>query len=136
MFSRNKTYHIFISHAWKYSGHYDKIEEWIYTSDITIANYSVSKEKGFERLPRKTLESKIREQIEQANVVIILAGMYATYSDWIEYEFNTALAMRKPILGVYPWGQEKTPTFITEQATMMVHWNRNSVIGALKYLLE
>ena len=42
-----KEYHIFISHAWKYSMHYDKVVDWINEAKeegkLTWKNYSVPK---------------------------------------------------------------------------------------------
>ena len=58
--------------------------------------------------------------------------MYVRYSDWIEYEIEEAIRMNKYIIGVKPWGQEKIPSIISENADKMVGWNQNSIINAIK----
>ena len=66
--------------------------------------------------------------------VIILSGMYAAHSDWIDYEIDEAKRMGKTIIGVQPWGQEKVPVKIQNAATRMVGWNRSSIIQAVRDL--
>jgi len=70
-----------------------------------------------------------------AQGIIILAGMYAAHSGWIDYEIDEALRMGKTIIGVKPWGQERTPVKIQDAADKMVNWNRLSIIQAIRNLI-
>ncbi len=74
---------------------------------------------------RKTIDS----------TVIIAAGMYVSYSAWIDYEIRTAAAMGKPILAVKPWGNERLPQIVQDSATLIVGWNSDSVVKGIKRLL-
>lgn len=38
----------------------------------------------------------------------------------------------KPIIGLRPWGQERVPSKILNNATVMVGWNRDSLISAIR----
>lgn len=58
--------------------------------------------------------------------------MYAAHSDWIEYEINEAVRMGKYIIGVKPWGQERTPQIMQDNADTIVGWNSSSIITAIK----
>jgi hypothetical protein len=58
--------------------------------------------------------------------------MYVAYSEWIDYEIDTALDLGKPIIGVRPWGQERTPSKVTDNADVVVGWNSSSVIQAVR----
>ena len=51
--------------------------------------------------------------------------MYAAYSEWIDYEIDTAIDYGKPIIGVKPRGQERIPVKI-----------RNNAEKLLKYVLK
>ena len=135
MFYINSYYNTFISHSWDYKSDYTTILTWLRDSNIKLSDYSVPVEKAFPNMPKSELRNKITEKIGHASVVIILAGMYASYSDWIDYEIDEAIRMNKPILGVYPRGQERTPLKITSNAGIMVHWNSNSVVKGFKQLL-
>ena len=58
--------------------------------------------------------------------------MYASYSDWIDYEIDEAVRMNKTIIGIKPWGAERTPQKIQDSADTLVAWNRASVISAVR----
>lgn len=134
-----KTYHIFISHAWKYSEHYEKVVDWIDQAKdegkLNWSNYSVPYHDPLidpnTTIGKTKLKSLLDNQIKPASVIIILAGMYAAHSEWIEYEINTAVKTGKYVIGVRPWGQERIPTIISDNANIMVGWNKDSVINAI-----
>ena len=125
-------YNLFISHAWHRSEHYNKIVEWLDDSEIEYKNYSVPEDDPLDVKTKKALKESLTNQISPSSCVLILAGMYAAHSEWIEYEINEAVRMGKYIIGVKPWGQEKIPIIISNNANVMVGWNQTSVIDAIK----
>jgi hypothetical protein len=74
----------------------------------------------------------MNRQISLAQAVVILGGMYAAHSAWIEYEINEAVRMGKTIIGVKPWGQERVPQIVQDNADVMVAWNSASVIQTVR----
>lgn len=134
-----KEYHIFISHAWKYSEHYKKVVEWLNEAQaegvLTWKNYSVPQHDPLidpdTDVGRDKLKEMLKNQISPTKRVIILSGMYVTYSDWIDYEINTAVNYRKYIIGVKPWGQQRIPGKVEKSANVMVGWNKKSLIDAV-----
>ena len=130
-----KTRMIFISHAWKYSEHYEKVVQWFNEEpNFEWKNCSVPKHDACEETTIKGLKKCLTNQIKPASVVVILAGMYAAYSEWIEYEIKEAHRMIKPIIGVKPWGNEKMPTIVQDYSDIVVGWNRGSIIRAVREL--
>lgn len=124
---------LFISHAWRYNEHYNKIVEWLNgAQNFDWKNCSVPSDDALPDKTSKGLSEGMTRQISPAQGVIILAGMYAAYSDWIEYEVNEAVRMKKIIIGVKPWGQEKIPVIVQNAATVMVAWNSASVVQAIR----
>lgn len=126
-------YHIFISHAWGYSEQYNTIVKWINDAPyLPWWNYSVPIDNPVDAHSKRELKQKITNKINLSNVVIILSGMYAIYSEWIDYEIDEAVRLGKYIIGVRPWGQERVPKKIQDNADIMVGWNSSSVISAIK----
>jgi len=133
-------YNVFISHAWKYTEHYNKIVQWLNEAqaegEFTWKNYSVPEHDPAidpnTTVGKGKLKAALDAQIKPASKVIVLAGMYAAHSDWIGYEIDTAVSYEKYIIGVEPWGQEKIPVKISSNADVMVGWNKSSVVKALK----
>ena len=83
------------------------------------------------------LYAAIKEKISHASVVLILAGVYATYSRWINYEIQIAkeeFYLPKPIIAVEYWGAEKTSKPVKEAADAIVKWNSASIIKAIRDL--
>jgi MTH538 TIR-like domain (DUF1863) len=105
-----KTRTLFISHAWADDKNYEKIVEWLNAEpNFSWKNCSVT---NYDSLPDKTskgLSAGMTRQISPAQGVIILAGMYASQSAWIDYELSEAVRMDKIIIGVTPWGHERVP---------------------------
>ena len=134
-----KNYHIFISHAWKYSEHYNKIVTWLNEAKeegkLNWSNYSVPSHDPLidpnTTVGKTKLKALLKQQISPTSVVIILSGMYAAHSEWIDYEIDTAVELNKYIIGVKPWGQERIPTKVSTNADVMVGWNKDSVINAI-----
>jgi MTH538 TIR-like domain (DUF1863) len=128
-----KTRNLFISHAWSYAADYEKIVEWLTNgANFSWKNFSVP---IHDSLPDKTasgLKAGMSRQIAPAQGVIIIAGMYVSHSNWIDYEIDEAVRMGKVIIGVTPSGQERVPVKIQNTAKVIVRWNSQSVIDAVR----
>lgn len=129
----SKTHRLFISHSWSYSEQYETIKKWFNeASYFNWTNYSIPITNPVDFDSKKELKEKITNKINQVNCVVILAGMYAAHSEWIDYEIDEALRLSKPIVGVKPWGNEKMPKKIQDNADEIVNWQSSSVVGAVK----
>lgn len=128
-----KNYHILISHSWDYDDDYQTIMNWLNDAKyFTWSNYSVPLSNPIDANSKKELKEKIRKKISACSCVIILSGMYVAYSEWINYEIDTALELNKPIIGIKPRGQERIPTKVSDNADVMVGWSSSSVVQAVR----
>ena len=133
-----KTYDIFISHAWGHHSDYYRIVNFLNgANNLKWRNYSVPKHDpkdvgtSDEDFAKKLAEA-LKAQMRPVNIVLILAGMYATHSDWIEFEIEFASVLNKPMIGIRPWGQERVPKIVTESVKEMVGWNTDSIVKAIR----
>ncbi|MBQ8940710.1 MAG: TIR domain-containing protein [Firmicutes bacterium] len=128
------TYHLFISHSWTYSDAYDKLVNLLdEANNFVYKNYSVPKDDPIHDADNtKELKEAIREQMKHASCVLILAGVYATYSKWINIEIDLANEMGKKIIAVEPWGAERTSKVVKDNADYIVKWNTSSIVNAIK----
>ena len=86
---------------------------------------------------RNKCKQELSQQIRGCNAVIVVAGMYTLYSEWINYEIDEALRMKKPIIGIKPWGNQRIPEKIQQNATVLVGWNSSSLVSAVRnYALQ
>ena len=133
------TYNIFISHAWKYDDAYNKVVTWLNEAQekglLCWKNYSVPQHdpliKPDEEAGKNKLKEMLKNQISPASKVIVISGMYAAYSEWIDFEIDTSVSYGKYMIGLRPWGQERIPKKIQDNADVMVGWNKKSLVEAI-----
>ena len=131
--------HIFISHAWAYSDHYDTLSNWIFReswsvgqASLNFQDFSVPKNDPIHNANNDTqLKNAIYNKISRSHVIIIPSGMYANYSKWIKKEIEGSKAYSKPILAVNPFGQQRKSGVVLDNADKAVGWNKKSVIYAI-----
>jgi hypothetical protein len=130
-----KSYRLFISHSWRYSDAYEKIISMINSENIIYYNHSVPLNdpihtNGSDYQLRNAIDAKIRG----CSCVIILAGVYSTYSKWIINEIEIAKKYGKPIIAVEPWDSERTSKIVKDNANIVVKWQSSSIGNAIKQL--
>ena len=128
------TYNLFISHSWTYSDAYEKLIDMLNSNSyFSYKNYSVPKDDPIHNAKYDyQLKEAIRNQIKYASCVLILAGVYSTYSKWINIEIELAQEMGKKIIAIEPWGAERTSTTVKNNATKIVKWQAASIVNAIK----
>jgi hypothetical protein len=130
-----KTYRLFISHSWTYRDAYDKLVEFFNEHpNFEWINYSVPKDDPIHDAPNATeLYAAIKKQIAPVNCVVILAGVYSSYSKWIEKEIKISKTdFDKPIVAVEPWASEKTSKIVKDNADSIVKWQSSSIVSAIR----
>ena len=70
--------------------------------------------------------------MQPASCILILAGVYATYSKWINIEIELAQEMGKRIIAIEPWGSERTSVVVKNAADKIVGWNTSSIVSAIR----
>lgn len=130
-------YNLFISHSWNYSDAYKKLIQLLNNADrFEYRNYSVPKNDPIHNAPNQyLLKEAIKRQMNSANCVIILAGVYSSYSKWINVEIDLAkkgFGTPKRIIAIEPWGAEKTSAVVKAAADEIVKWNTQSIVDAIR----
>ena len=131
--------HIFISHSWSYSKHYETLYDWIFNNNwsfgqasLDFRDYSVPRNDPIHNAKTdRALKEAIYNKIARSHVIVIPLGMYASYSKWIQKEIDGSIEKSKPILGVNPWGQLRRPSTVAGVAEKTVGWNKESVVNGI-----
>ena len=135
-----RTFNLFISHSWGYGAQYSRLVDLLENRGyFAFRNYSVPADDPIEDAGTDArLRRVIRQHMSPCHIVIILAGVYATHSRWINTEI--ALAKRgfrrpKPILAIRPRGSQRISWPVRLAADEIVRWNTESVVGAIRRLV-
>ena len=136
-----KEYNIFISHSWQYADAYEKVVALLDSDEkFKYKNYSVPKDDPVHTNGTDSeLYEAIKSKIKPTSVVLILAGVYSSYSKWINKEIKISkkdFTYPKKIIAIEPWGSEKTSQIVKDNADKIVKWQSKSIIDAIKELGE
>jgi len=130
-------YNIFISHSWAYSQQYNNLV-WLLNSDpyFKWKDYSVPR---YDPIHTNGTVNQLREaikaQMAPTSCILILTGVYATYSRWINEEIGLAkngFLTPKRIIAINPWGADRTSMVVRNAADVIVNWQASSIIKAIR----
>jgi hypothetical protein len=130
-------YCLFISHSWSYSDSYEGLTKLLgAASHFSYRNFSVPKDDPIHDAPNQpALYEAIKKQMTPTQVVLILAGVYASYSKWIKKEIKIAkneFSSPKLKIAIEPWGAERTSQVVRDNADKIVGWNTDSIVWAIR----
>jgi hypothetical protein len=130
------TYNLLISHSWKYTDAYNGLVALLKNRGyFDFKNYSVPKADPItDAAGDAALERAIRDQMRPCHAVLILGGVYATYSKWINKEIAIAKEFKKPIIGINLRGATNSSSVVQDNADAMVNWNADSIVNAIREL--
>jgi len=130
-----KTYDLFLSHMWRKTDNseYYKLESFLKeANNFSWRNYSVPEHDPLGTKTDKELREALNRHIRPVNCFLIVSGMYVNHRKWIIEELEIATSYGKPIVGIIPWGQERTPLEVQNAANEMVGWNTESIVAAVR----
>jgi len=128
-----RTYNLMISHAWKYGVHYDNLVNLLSNASyFRWQNFSVPADHPIHAGSTRRIWQELNERVRHTHAVLMLAGIYASHSDWMKEEVEMARSYGKPIIGIRPRGNERLSMVVEGAATDMVNWNTASIVSAIR----
>ena len=128
-----KDYKIFISHSWSYTGDLEALQRLLNTRGyFNVTFLEATKKTPIDSENAAYVKTVLKARILQSDIVLALAGVYATHSDWMIWELETAKANNIPIVGVIPRGQERISTEVYSRSIVDVKWNTESIVDAVR----
>lgn len=128
-----RSYKIFVSHSWAHVNDLKSLKNLLEARGYFNVEFT-------EFPPTDSINStnayyvrqRIAERISASNIVIGIAGIYASYSDWMKWELDKAAEEGIPIIGVIPRGQERISSVVSNRAIEIIHWNTESIVSAIR----
>jgi hypothetical protein len=125
--------HFFASHSWTHShrreGLHAILRPW--ARGLDFQDYSISRAHPLNTDTDPELARELRDIIVSMDALLIMAGMYANNSPWMQFEINMAFAFNVPIIPILSNGQERVPRLPTRLATQPIRWRGDSIREAL-----
>lgn len=128
-----KTYKVFISHSWAYVEDLRNLRNLLENRGY----FNVQFEEATPDVPINSenayyIKQRLKQKISNSDIVLGIAGVYASYSDWMTWELDKALELGIPIVGVAPRGAERISTVVSSRAKEVVRWNTESIVEAIR----
>jgi hypothetical protein len=128
-----KEYKIFISHSWQYTNTLEALRNLLNERAYFSATYEEStKENPINSENESYVKIRLAKKIGDSDIILALAGVYASHSSWMEWELDKALELGPPIVGVIPHGQERIPSIVSSRSVVDVRWSTESIIAAIR----
>lgn len=131
--SENDPIRVFATHSFDENDDYLRVFEYLESVD-RFYYLNVSKP---ENMPAaggaQAIRDELIEQIKQAEVVLLLPGVYAESPDLVHIMMDIAKANKIKMIGIRPYGGVMdTPQEITERAAEIIEWNDREMVDAIK----
>jgi len=128
-----KTYNVFISHSWAHIDDLKNLRTLLNNRGYFDVEFEeASPDEPIDSENSEYIKTRLREKIKNSDIVLGIAGVYASHSDWIEWELDTAIKNDIPIVGVIPRGQERISQVVYSRSKEDVRWNTESIITAIR----
>lgn len=128
-----KNYKIFVSHSWDHSGDLTRLRTLLNQRGYFNVEFKeVSKFEPINSADAPYIKNRLKAKILESDIVIGLAGVYASHSDWMEWELDAALSNGIPVIGVIPFGNTRSSTMVTSRSKADVRWNTESIVSAIR----
>ncbi|QUX91265.1 hypothetical protein CYL31_07465 [Marinomonas sp. A3A] len=128
-----KEYKIFISHSWQYTNTLEALRNLLNERAYFSATYEEStKNNPINSENESYVKIRLAKKIGDSDIILALAGVYASHSSWMEWELDKALELGTPIVGVIPHGQERISSIVSSRSVVDVRWSTESIIAAIR----
>ena len=78
------------------------------------------------------IKANITKRLQDSDIVLAIAGVYASYSDWMQWEMDKARDLGLKVIGVIPRGQERISSQVYSRSVEDVRWNADSIVAAIR----
>ncbi|GHT58034.1 hypothetical protein AGMMS50239_01710 [Bacteroidia bacterium] len=128
-----RTYSVFISHSWQHIEDLKNLRNLLENRGY----FNVQFEEATPDVPINSdnayyIRQRLKQKISNSDIVLGIAGVYASHSEWMQWELDKAVELKVPIVGVIPRGQERISTVVSSRAKELVRWNTESIVEAIR----
>lgn len=128
-----KTYSLFISHSWDHNDILQNLKSLLNSRGYFPAEYTqIEKDCPINSEQARVVKANITKRLEQSDVVLAIAGIFASHSEWMQWEMDKAKELGLKVIGVVPRGQERISQEVYKRSIVDVRWNADSIVDAIR----
>ena len=128
-----KEYRIFISHSWAYHNDLEALRNLLNSRGYFNVEFTESsKDVPINSTNSVYIKSQLKSKILSSDIVLAMAGIYASHSEWMIWELETARDYSIPIIGIIPRGQERISQEVYSRSKIDIRWNTEAIVDAIR----
>jgi len=133
--SEKNPFRVFVAHLFQDDEDYQRVFEYLESRDnFFYLNYSDP-----ENMPAgggtHAVKEELRNQIKEAEVVILPLAMFDTNPSLIGFQMDYAQASKKPLLGIQAFGGTVAINKdVLDRCDDVIEWNERTIISGIKRL--
>lgn len=128
-----KTYQVFISHSWDHNKVLQDLKDLIDGRGYFPAEYTqIEKTCPINSDLAWVIKANITKRLESSDIVLAIAGIFASHSEWMQWEMDKAKEIGLKIIGIVPRGQERISQEVLYRSVVDVRWNADSIVDAIR----
>jgi hypothetical protein len=130
--SQQNPVRLFVSHVFEKTDDYLRVFEYL-ESAHNFYYRNCSAPDASPGAEREVMRERLRQEITQAEVVIVLSGLYRAQREWIDFELNCAKGLDKPVIVLEIFGvKEKLPVQLEALADEIIEWDDRTLTDAIR----
>ena len=131
--SEDNPIRIFVTHTFSDDPDYARVFEYLESS----TNFFYTNCSDPSRTPateeKEALKEELRRQMQDSEIVLLPAGMYARDPDWVTYQMIAAQAMGIPIVAIEIFGGvEDIQDDVAKRVDGKAGWNERLIVDAVR----
>lgn len=128
-----KTYSLFISHSWDHNDTLQNLKNLLNSRGYFPAVYTqVEKDCPINSDDASVVKANITKRLNNSDILLAIAGVFATHSEWMQWEMDKAKELGLNVIGVIPRGQERISQEVYNRSVVDVRWNADSIVDAIR----
>jgi len=123
---------IFVSHVWQANDDYHRVFEYLESSH-NFFYLNTSRPDDFPAGGPDAMRQAARDQIEAAEVVVVLASLWMREREWVNFHLKVAKELERPVVVLEPFGvKQKMPVQLETLGDEIIEWNERTLVDAIK----
>lgn len=132
-----QTHDIFITHGWEHNDHILRLREQLdrgseFDKQFAYVNHGNFDPSELEETDAESLNIAVRNQMANADVVLLPIDLYEDNKEWVDKELKLARDMEIPVVIIRSFKNLETPPHLEQTADEAVVFDPEEIMKAVK----
>jgi nucleoside 2-deoxyribosyltransferase len=133
--SQQNPIRLFVTHTWQLADDYLRVFEYIESVNNFYYRNTSTPDRAAPGSGTEAVRDELRRQINSAEIMIALAGLYDDQPELTVFQMNYAQSQKKPVVLLPKFGAAaQIPKLLQDRADELVNWEKRGLVNAIRRL--